>query len=73
MMFKLQTSFFVFMCDASVDSVSRTSLASLGFLRTTSLDGRYSLRTVFQDIYILVSCSFLSFVKKINRPRHYSV
>lgn len=73
MMFKLQTSFFVFMCDAFVDSVSRTSLASLGFLRTTSLDGRYSLRTVFQDIYILVSCSFLSFVKKTNRPRHYSV
>ena len=80
MMFMLQTDFCLLMCHISVASASRTSLMGLGLLRTTSLGTHYPVfyphhyytpYTVFQNIYILVFWSFLSFEKEINKTKHY--
>lgn len=73
MMVTLQASFFLLMCDASVGSASRTSITGLGLLGTASLDMHDPLHPIFQHRHILVSLSFLSFGKKINQPKHYSL
>lgn len=73
MMIKLQASYSLLTCDASVDSASRTSITGLGLPRTASLDVHFPLHTVFQNIHMLVSWSFLGFEKKINQPKHYSL